>query len=201
MKIKYLIIITLLAACNSTPNLPTDMHGLPYKYYLDTDKMMQNAMMEYGTKIERVIEITRNHKGQIDSAYLSGTQVKWDEYIKPFTKINMHHQEYTGVYTMAQNIDTIKKTVDITYTPIYDNLPVRHMLVTLNTTTNAIKKVYAEVVYKNATAVTKQTLLYFPGSSIQVIEDKQGLSGNGGKTAKQLFLILKESAEIIIGNE
>ena len=193
-------ILLLLVCCK--PQLQTNPSGLDWHYMLDTYKVLYTNIVNYGNKTKRYVETIHYDNGKIDSNYLSGTMVDWKCYIEPFLKINMHDTAFQGVYTMSQNIDTLTNNVEITYKPVYLNLPVQNMVVLLDTKSSEIKKIYAQVQYVGAFSKKNETLLYVPGQVIEIITEENPLFSKSTKNAKQLFFVLNNQpkVEIVNGN-
>ena len=196
--ILWIAFVLGLAACGTSTN-PTNPQGLDWHYYLDTHQTLMSDILKYGTKINRYVETIHHTNGKVDTNFLGGTMVNWDLYIKPFVAMNMRDSSFQGLYTMRQDIDTNTKTVDIRYDPLYENTPVRLMIVKMSTTTSEVESVYGELKNKGAFTVDEQKVLYHPGKLIQIVESKGILNGKQERSARQLDFI-QPTPEITITN-
>jgi hypothetical protein len=191
-----LLFVLLLSACK--PTLQTDPKGFDWHLYLDTYGTFVNDIVKYGNKIKGFTEVVHNEKGKTDTNYLAGTMVDWDGYLQPFLSLNMYDSKYQGVYKMSQLTDTITKTVDIHYDALYENLPIRKMIVKLHSETSELQSVYAEKAIKGAFTKEEQTILYQTGSLLQIVDTKHSMTGQVCRTARQLNFILENEPTIEI---
>jgi hypothetical protein len=199
MRFVQIFIFTLLlfiSACK--PTLQTDTNGFDWHLYLDTYSTLMNDIVKYGTKIKGFTEVVHHVTGKPDTNYLAGTMVDWDGYLQPFLSLNLYDSKYQGVYKMSQLIDTITKTVDIHYDALYENLPIRKMIVKLHSETSELQSVYAEKEMKGAFTKAEQTILYQTGSLLQIVDTKHSLTGKVSRTARQLNFIVNNEPTIEI---
>jgi hypothetical protein len=202
MRLANLFFITiLLFTISCTPIIPTDSKGFDWHLYLNTKQALITDVTTNGTKIKSFIETIHHADGKVDSNFLIGTQIDWDSYLKPLLACNLNDSTYQGVYKMSQFIDTITKTVDIHYDPLFDQLPVRKIIVKLNSENSDLKSMYAETDIKKTFSHYKQTILYRPGSLLQIVQTDFPLFGKMSRHAKQLNAIKSTEPEITITND
>jgi hypothetical protein len=201
MRLVPIFILTFLLSISACkPSIQTNTNSFDWHYYLNTYTTLMNDIVEYGSKITGFTEIKYNESGKSDTSYLAGTMVDWDSYVKPFLALNLQEAKYQGVYTMSQMIDTNTKTVDIHYDPLFENLPIRKMIVKLNSQTSALQSVYAEQSIKNAFTKQEQTFLYQSGRLIQIVDTKHNATGAVSRTARQLNFMMNREPTVEISS-
>jgi hypothetical protein len=197
-KILLFFCFMLLTTSSCNTNIPTDPKGFDWHLYLNTYQALMTDITTNGRKIIGFVETIHQQNGKIDTNYLVGTQVDWNTYLKPFLAVNLNDSSYQGIYKMSQLSDTNTKTVDIHYDPMYDQLPVRKMIVKLNTENSDLQSMYAETDIKNVFSHYKQTILYRPGQMMQIVTTTFPMFGSMQRTAKQLTAVRSTEPEITI---
>jgi hypothetical protein len=201
MRLAILFFITItIGTSGCAPSIPTDTKGFDWHLYLDTKQAMLKDVTTNGRKVKSFVETIHHANGKVDSNYLIGTQIDWDSYLQPVLGCNLYDSTLQGVYKMSQFIDTITKTVDIHYDPMYEQLPVRKMIVKLNSDNSDLQSMYAETDIKKTFSHYKQTILYRPGQLLQIVKTDFPLFGKMQRNAKQLIAIQSTEPEITITN-
>lgn len=201
MRLAQLLFIGLVVTTiGCTPNIPTDPKGFDWHLYLNTHDALVTDIIANGKKIKSFVETIHQANGKVDTNYLIGTQVDWDAYLKPLMSCNLNDSTYQGVYKMSQFIDTITQTVDIHYDPLFDQLPVRKMIVKLNAETSDLQSMYAETDIKKTFSHYQQKIIYRPGDMLQIVQTDFPMFGKMQRSAKQITAVKSTEPEITITN-
>lgn len=195
-KLHIFIAGLLFLACVSCKEekMPKSTEGFPYHYLLNTSDYMLGELKKYGQEKNNFIEV-QNIKGTADTNYFKGNQIDWKYYVQPFLDINLCNEKYDSIYHMAQDVNTTTNEVTITYTPVYENLPVQKIVIIMNVLSNAVKSVYAESLHNKTTSSKKQIILYQVGKVIQVINEEDSWFSKAKKTIRYIYFPERTTAE------
>jgi hypothetical protein len=157
-------IIACMASCADTPE--PHPNGTHFSYYLNTKNYLQSQLAIFTPKGYKYTELVHNGKS-FDTNYNSINQIDWQPYIDAFLKINIQDTSNNMLYKMSQNIDTNTSILQATYTPLYTNLPLKHMVLNMNSLDSyKIVMLYAEYEQHNMWSSNTLKLTYNAGQSI-----------------------------------
>jgi hypothetical protein len=192
-----LSLLLVLEACSSGKFEPVP-EGVDYTYLFNTKNFAIKKLKEIGKQGVQLRELTskKNNSSAFDTAYLNATQIDWNYYTNVLAEIDMCDSMYDKVYNMQQSLDSFAQTATVTYTPLYQNLPLTAMTLIFNVQTNEINSMYAEYKKVGLWSTTYKTITYRYNTLLQIVEKRKPMFGSTQAYARQLLFEVQPSVQI-----
>ena len=185
----FLFTISVFSSC-TTINNTKDEEATPWKLLLDNKTYIAKQLIKYGRQPITFISTHQELGKAIDTSYISGTQINWELYVKPFAEASLYDSIYDRKYRVTQLVDSSSATVQLTYLPSFSNLEVQKMFIAIDEMDNKINNIYIERKKSEFFKTTYYKILYNPGKQIQLQTETKPLFGKKTYTIDQLIFMI-----------
>jgi hypothetical protein len=187
--------ICLCAACTSATLEPVE-EGIDYNYLFNTQKFMLSQVAYHKENTANFCELVNKDDKltEFDTMHLRATMIDWRFYINALMSLNMHDSAYNKVYKMTQNFDTVNRRIDILYLPLYDNLPLKKMMLTFDQDHEELRTLYAEYSKVGFWKDISRKVTFSKDEVLQVQEVENPLLGSAKSTVRKLIFASLDTA-------